>query len=154
MSTNGAWYFFQKDFWYWETAIFATQFKHLINFNPIIYKWSQCKFTRHILKKVSCSISSPRQRLCIKRFQKNLTDGQGGKLSQLFEYSKLFLQLNKWWKVSNALDHFKVALYTCPNHTDHGIHSDHAYLTLSIWIFHLEMEIPFWSCCEGFPILR
>ncbi len=29
------------------------------------------------------------------------------------------------------LDHFKVALYVCPNHTDDDIHSDHGYLDIS-----------------------
>ncbi len=36
-------------------------------------------------------------------------------------------------KVSCGLDDFKVALYLCPNHTDHSIYSDHGYLdTLEI----------------------
>ena len=37
-----------------------------------------------------------------------------------------------YWK-SNGLADFKVALYVCPNRTDDGIYSDHAYLdTLEI----------------------
>ncbi len=42
-----------------------------------------------------------------KRIPNNLTNIWGGKLSQRFEYWELFLQLHKWWKVSNGLDHFK-----------------------------------------------
>ena len=34
-------------------------------FYPIFHKLSQCKFTRHILEKVSCPSTSPRSRLCI-----------------------------------------------------------------------------------------
>ena len=48
--------------------------------------------------------------------------------SQVFEYSKLFLQFGKWCKLSNGLDDFKEALYICPNHIDIDIHSDHGYL--------------------------
>ncbi len=46
---------------------------------------------------------------------------------QLFEYSKLFLQLERSCKLFNGLDDFKVACYVFPNHTDHAIHSDHSY---------------------------
>ena len=68
-----------------------------------------------------------------KRLQKNLINSEGEKLSQPFEYSKLFLQLHKWWKVPYGLYDFKVALYVCQNHTDNGIYSDHVYLqTLEI----------------------
>ncbi len=63
-----------------------------------------------------------------KRFQGNPTSSQGGKSSQVFEYSKLFLQVYKWWKVSNGLDDFKVTLYICPNYMNDDIHSDHGYL--------------------------
>ena len=56
-----------------------------------------------------------------------------GKVQQLFEYSKLFLQLERSCKLFNGLDDFKVALYVCPNHMDDDIHSDHCYLdTLGI----------------------
>ncbi len=52
---------------------------------------------------------------------------------QLFEYSKLFLQLEMSCKLFNGPDDFKVALYVCPSHTDADIHSDHSYLdTLGI----------------------
>ncbi len=46
---------------------------------------------------------------------------------QLFEYSKLFLQLARSCKLFNGLDDLKVVLYVCPNHTDDDIHSDHSY---------------------------
>ena len=39
-----------------------------------------------------------------------------------------YIPIHKWWKVSNGLDDFKVALYICPNHIDDGIYSDHGYL--------------------------
>ena len=51
-----------------------------------------------------------------------------GKVLQLFEYSKLFLQLERSCKLFNGLDDFKVALYVWQNHMDDDIHSDHSYL--------------------------
>ena len=56
------------------------------------------------------------------------SNGWGGMLLQVFEYSQLFLQFCKWWELSNGLDDFKVALYIGPNHTDIGIHPDNSYL--------------------------
>ena len=47
---------------------------------------------------------------------------------QIFEYSKLFLQLERSCKLDNSLDNFKVTLDNCTDHTDDGIHSDHTYL--------------------------
>ena len=55
---------------------------------------------------------------------------------QLFEYSKGLLQLGRSirsCRVFNGLDDLKVAVYVCPNHTDHDIYSDPNYLdTLGI----------------------
>ena len=39
-----------------------------------------------------------------------------------FEESKLFLLLQKWCKLSNVLDDFKVTLYICQNNADDNIH--------------------------------
>ena len=64
MSTNGAWYFFQKDFCFGDTGSIAWHVKQFNSFNTF-HKWSQCKFTKHKLEKVSCPISSPRQTLSI-----------------------------------------------------------------------------------------
>ena len=50
---------------------------------------------------------------------------------QLFEYSKLFLQLERSCKLFNSLDDLKVAHYVCPNHTDDDIYSDHSYTMLT-----------------------
>ncbi len=56
-----------------------------------------------------------------------------GPMVQLFEYSKLVLQLERSCKLFNGLDDFEVTLYVCPNHTDDDLHSDHSYLdTLEI----------------------
>ncbi len=41
---------------------------------------------------------------------------------QLFEYSKLFFELERSSKLFNGLDEFKVACYVFPNHIDHVIH--------------------------------
>ncbi len=58
------------------------------------------------------------------------SNGYWGKFEKYSEYSKLFLQLQKSWKLINGLDDFKVALYVCPNHRDNDIHSDHSYLDI------------------------
>ena len=58
------------------------------------------------------------------------SNGYWGKFEKYFEYSKLFLQLQKSYKLFNGLDDFKVALYVCPNHIDNDIHSDHSYLDI------------------------
>ena len=52
-------------------------------------------------------------------------------MSQLFEYSELFLQLGKGWKLFNSLDDLNTALYAFQNNTNDVIHSDHGYL--EIW---------------------
>ncbi len=46
-------------------------------------------------------------------------------LSQVFEYSKLFLQFSKW---CNGLDDFKMTPFISPSYADIGIHPDHSYL--------------------------
>ena len=52
---------------------------------------------------------------------------------QLFEYSKLFLQLGRSCELFIGPDDFKVARFVCLNHTDNDIQSDHSYLdTLGI----------------------
>ncbi len=51
------------------------------------------------------------------------------RLYQVFEYSKLFFPCTqKWSKLSNGLNDFKVALYVCPIRINDGIHSHHSYL--------------------------
>ncbi len=51
---------FEKDFRFGDTVSNAWPFKQLTSFYPILLKWSQCKFTRRNLEKVSHPISSPR----------------------------------------------------------------------------------------------
>ncbi len=48
-------------------------------------------------------------------------------MQQLFEYSRLFLQLERSCKLFNGLNDFKVARYVLPNYTDHAIHPDHSF---------------------------
>ncbi len=56
---------FQKDFCFGDTGSGVWSFKQIASFYPIFHKWSQCKFSRRNLEKVSCPISSPRQKLSI-----------------------------------------------------------------------------------------
>ncbi len=69
-----------------------------------------------------------------------------GKFEKYFEYSKLFLQLQKSCKLFNGLDDFKVALNVCPNHRDNDIHSDHSYLDI--------LGIPWNSTLIGYPKIK
>ncbi len=71
MSTNGAWYFFRKDFSFGYTGSVAWHVNNLTVFNTTFHKWSRCKFTKHKLEKVSCPISSPRQKLSITKDSRN-----------------------------------------------------------------------------------
>ena len=45
-------------------------------------------------------------------------------MSEIFEYSELFLQIQTCWKLSNGLDDLKVV----PRRMDNGIHLEHSYL--------------------------
>ena len=73
---------------------------------------------------------------------------------QLFEYSKLFLQLERSCKLFNGLDDFKVALYVWPNHMDDDIHSDHSYLdTLGIPLNSTLMSLMHRSIYTGWDTL-
>ena len=55
------------------------------------------------------------------------SNSYGGNVLQRFEYSKLFLHLERSCKLSNGLNDLKVGCYVFLNHTDHAIHSDHSF---------------------------
>ena len=65
MSTNGAWYFFQKDFCFGDTGALPDPLSNLPVYYRTFHKWYQCKYSRHNLEKVSRPISSPRWKLSI-----------------------------------------------------------------------------------------
>ncbi len=65
MSTNVAWYFFKNIFVLETLGALPDPVSNYPIFYTIFHKSSKRKFTKHNLEKVSCPISSPRQRLSI-----------------------------------------------------------------------------------------
>ena len=57
--------FFKKIFVLETLGALRDTSSNLTVFNTTFHKWSRCKFTKHKLEKVSCPISSPRQKLSI-----------------------------------------------------------------------------------------
>ena len=49
-------------------------------------------------------------------------------MSEVFEYSEPFLQIQECWKLSNGLGDLKVVPYICQKRMDNGIHLEHNYL--------------------------
>ncbi len=63
--SKGVWYFFEMIFDLQRLAALPDPSSISPVFYPIFHKLYQCKFTRHILEKVSCPSTSPGSRLSI-----------------------------------------------------------------------------------------
>ncbi len=130
LSRDGAWWIFDK------SSLRGHFYKNQI-FNRIF--WVKNQFFNQtdscdLLSKIHYTPSLDNLIISIwPYFGVDWSNGYRGKVLQLFEYSKLFLQTERSCKLFNGLEDFKMALYVCPNHMDDDIHSDHSYLdTLGI----------------------
>ncbi len=140
-SRDGSWYFFELkvclvshqeslnfiQFFYLNFSIFS-----ILNFEILPSK----KYHAPSLKKVIMDFPT--------NFGLIWTNSCWEKLSQLFWYSVLFLQLHSWCKWFNGLDDFKAALYDSLIHRNTFMHAEHCFTAplVDLWCDTLTQNDP------------